>query len=190
MKAGTPALGRWMDLHAAFEQDLHAWVGEIYSRLERQDRFEQRAAVERIVDRTNRLFIILIAILAGSILLLPLVGAGSVLAGLVVLYAGALGASILTVIRVRALERPEGAASAMGRRRDRAWDDRPVLGFEAQATLVRIMNLSRLRSTASVLLALDAELAEARALPDVGSWSALVDADILVREPPPSPPDD
>ena len=173
-----------MELQAAFERDLQHWLATIYERLDEIRRFEEHVAVEGVLERENRLLIALMVVLAFSILLLPLAGGTFMIAALVLLYVGALGSSAVTILKIRRLEQSSARQEAIRRRREAAWAEKPPIGPDERAYLVRIMNLSGLRLSDTLRAALAAELAEARRLPILAGWHALEDAAVLVRERP------
>jgi hypothetical protein len=170
-----------MDLDTAFERDLERWLGEIYDRLDAWARYDEHAAVEGVLERENRLLMVLIAILGGSIFLLPLAGGMFMIGALGLLYVGAFGSSLITIVKIRRLERRSARRDAVRRRRQEAWTTRPELGPELRAQLIRIMNLSQLRTTASTRKALEVELAEARGHAALAAWPPLTDAEVMTR---------
>jgi len=173
-----------MDLQTAFEDDLRRWLDEIYGRVELLARHDERLAVEGVLERENRLLSVLIAILAGSILLLPLAGGSLMIGALVLLYVGALGSSAVTLLKIRRLEQSSARYRAIRERHEAAWQGRPSLGPDERAQLIRLINLSKLRASDAVRAALAVELSEARRRPALAVWPALADAEVLVREAP------
>jgi hypothetical protein len=176
-----------VSLEAAFEDDLERWLSVVYERVTLLERRKRQLAAERVVERQNRVYLVLIGVLAASIMLLPLLGAPGVVTGLVVLYVGALLSSLWTALRLRRYERG-GSSVAAHLRQARA--QRPTLAMDERARLIRIMNLSALRQTRGVRAALSAELAEARQLPALRDWPALGDAEALLEEIQPLDSDD
>jgi hypothetical protein len=177
-----------MSLRAAFEDDLERWLGTVYERVALLERRQGQRAVERVVERQNRVYLGLIAVLAASIMLLPLLGPPGVLGGLLLLYGGALVSSLITAYWLRRFERRETTSAAARLRTAQA--QRPVLAVDDRARLIRIMNLSGLRPSRGVRAALAAELAEARQTPGLRSWPAVYDAGALLEEIQPLDSDD
>ena len=173
-----------MDLETTFAADLQRWLAAIYERMEAISDYEDHLAVERVLERENRLLIALVVILGLSILLLPMAGGAFMLAALALLYVGALGSSVLTILKIRRLEQTSARREAIRRRHAAAWKERPPLGPNERAQLVRIMNLCRLQVSDSVRGALASELSDARALPALASWPPIEDVMILMRERP------
>jgi len=171
-----------VDLHAAFEDDLRRWLALIYERIELLTRYEERAAVESMLEKENRLLTVLIVILGASIMLLPFVGGNAMMAALALLYVGAFGSSIVTMLKIRRLEQSSSRRREIRERQETVWRGRPRLSLDERAQLIRIMNLSKLASAAPARLALGSELREARALPALASWPALEDAEVLIRD--------
>jgi hypothetical protein len=171
-----------MDLQAAFEDDLRRWLAAIYERTELLARHEERAAVEGVLEKENRLLTALIVILGFSIMLLPFVGGQAMMAALALLYVGALGSSVVTLLKIRRLEQSSARQQGIRTRQETVWLERPRFGPDERAHLIRIMNLSKLAQAASGRLALDSELRDARTIPALASWPALQDANILMRE--------
>ena len=68
-----------MSLEAAFEDDLERWLGAVYERVAVLEGRQRQLEAERVVERQNRVYLALIGVLAGSIMLLPLLGATGVL---------------------------------------------------------------------------------------------------------------
>jgi hypothetical protein len=120
-------------------------------------------------------------------MLLPFVGGTAMMIALLLLYAGALGSSVVTLLKIRRLEQSAARSRAIRERHDNAWRARPFIGPEERAQLIRIMNLSNLARSSSVTVALADELAEARGSPGLASWPALLDAEVLIHEVPPAP---
>jgi hypothetical protein len=178
-----------MDLQAAFEDDLRRWLARVYERIELFARYEERLAVEGVLERENRLLTVLIIILGASIMLLPLAGGAVMIGALVLLYTGALGSSVVTLVKIRRLERSSARYRAIRQRHEAAWRDRPSLGPDERAQLVRIMNLSNVRGSGSAKTALANELSDARLSPYLAAWPPLGDADVLTRDDPPQPED-
>ena len=171
-----------MDLYAAFEDDLRRWLAVIYERTELLTRYEERAAVESVLEKENRLLTALIVILGASIMLLPFVGGTAMMAALALLYVGALGSSVITMLKIRRLEQSSARRREIRERQETVWRGRPRLSLDERAHLIRIINLSKLTPAAPARLALSSELREARALPGLASWPALEDAEILMRD--------
>jgi hypothetical protein len=171
-----------VDLHVAFEDDLRRWLAVVYERTELLTRYEERTAVESVLEKENRLLTVLIVILGVSIMLLPFVGGNAMMAALALLYAGALGSSVVTLLKIRRLEKGSARHREIRERQEMVWRGRPRLSLDERAHLIRIINLSRLAPAAPARLALGSELRDARALPGLASWPALQDAEVLMRD--------
>jgi hypothetical protein len=176
-----------VDLEARFERDLRRWLALIYERMEFQARHEEWVSVEGVLERENRFLTVLIVILGLSVMLLPFVGGTAMMIALLLLYAGALGSSVVTLLKIRRLEQSAARSQAIRERHENAWRARPFISPDDRAQLIRIMNLSNLARSSSVTVALANELAEARGSPGLASWPALLDAEVLIREVPPAP---
>jgi hypothetical protein len=175
-----------MDLQAAFEDDLRRWLARIYERVELLARHEEHAAVESVLERENRLLTVLIVILGASIMLLPLAGGTFMIAALILLYTGAFGSSWVTLMKIRRLERSSARYHAIREQREAAWHNRPAIGPDERAQLIRLINLSQLTNNDRTRAAFASELLEARRSRELAGWQVLSDAEVLVRDPPPA----
>jgi hypothetical protein len=173
-----------VSLEQAFERDLERWLDGIYRRQEQVARYEGQHAVERIVDGQNRLLITLVIGLGISMLLMPIHGGIVVIAGLVLVYVGALVSSVLTAARIRVVERSTDRTRAIAGRRAEALSACPPLDSDDRAQIVRLINLTAISGQAGGRQALAAELAQARLLPGLANWTALEDARVLIEPPP------
>lgn len=178
-----------LDAQSAFERDLERWLAEVYLQLERLGDAEERCAIERVLERQNRLFIGLTVLLAAGMALVPFFGERVLLGALATLYGVSFVSSAATVTSIKRLERSAARRRELAERRDMAWRTRPAMGADERALLIRVMNLSRLFNTATGRAALARELSELQNHPLLGSWPALRDAAALTREPlaPPDP---
>lgn len=176
-----------MDAQSAFERDLERWLASVYSHLERLGDADERWAVERVLERQNRLFIALTVLLAAGMTLLPFFGEWVLLGALATLYGGSFVSSAVTVTSIRRLERSAARRRELAARREAVWRNRPALGPDERALLIRVMNLSRLVGSPTGRAALEQELRELESHPVLGQWTALQDARALTRVPLPAP---
>jgi hypothetical protein len=113
----------------------------------------------------------------------PVLGLGGVLGSLVLLYVGALVSGYVTMLRAERLEasidpRAEAQSAAAN-----AWEQRPRLGPDERAQLVRIMNLSASPlSRASLKPLLLEEVRAALAQQPLGSWRFIRDFHELLAD--------
>ncbi len=156
----------------AFERELHRWVRWFYDQRERLAAERSRTAVEALFDRERRLLTGLAGQLMLAIALLPWSGVAGVLAGLAVLYLGTIISGAWTLEKERALTRsvPPRMIDAKAVRAVAAC---PELDSNAQALLVRLMNLAQLQPTPRSLELLRADLRETLALPSLAGWPFL-----------------
>jgi hypothetical protein len=171
-----------MSANAAFLYDLEQCARRVY--LLHDDLAQRRArrSLDLIFDRDRRVVIGLTGQLLAAIVLLPLLGAGVVLAGLAVLYVGALASAAWTVSRIQrvgASERLESIELAVRR----AITTCPPLDAGATALLIRVANLAAIPPTPRSIAMLRATLREATARPDLRGWPFLDDVTALVDGP-------
>ncbi|MFN8522932.1 MAG: hypothetical protein U0821_07460 [Chloroflexota bacterium] len=157
-----------------FREELRSWIRSIYEQRDSMEAVKYQAAADRIFDRERWALIWLTAQLFLTIILVPWMGIWGVLAGLSVLYVGAVVSGIWTLIRVRRFDRRR-SPRALARAAARAAAACPTLDSDARALLIRLMNLSRLRPTARSLQMLKSELRETMAVPGLSRWRFLQD---------------
>jgi hypothetical protein len=160
-------------------QDLEQCARRVY---ELRDDLAQRRTfrtIELIFDRDRRVVIGLTGQLLVSIVLVPWLGPGVVLAGLAVLYVGALGSAAWTLARmerVRVRERRESVDQAARR----AVAMCPPLDAGARSLLIRLGNLVAIPPTPRSVAMLQAALVEASARPELRDWPFLDDVAAVV----------
>jgi hypothetical protein len=169
-----------VSVNAGFHHDLDVCARRVYELLD--DLAQQRVSLtlDRIFDRDRRVVIGLTGQLLASIALIPWLGAGSVLAGLAVLYVGALSSAawaMLRVRRTRANERLESIDAAVRR----AIATCPPLDSSAEALLIRLANLVAIPPNPRSVAMLRATLGEVAARPELRSWPFLDDVAVLVE---------
>jgi hypothetical protein len=139
-----------------------------------------RRTIDLIFDRDRRVVIGLTGQLLASIVLTPWLGAGIVLAGLAVLYVGALSSAAWTIARMeraRAGERKESIDQAVRR----AMATCPPLDSGARALLIRLANLLAIPPTPRSLSMVRATLGEVQTRSELRGWPFMDDVATLVE---------
>jgi hypothetical protein len=169
-----------VSVDAAAFHDLEQCARRVYELHDDLSELRTRRMIDLIFDRDRRVVIGLTGQLLASIALVPWLGAGIVLAGLAVLYVGALSSAAWTISRMRrarALERKESIDQAVRR----ALATCPPLDSGARAVLIRLANLLAIPPTPRSAAMLRATLGEAVARPDLRGWPFLDDVAALVN---------
>ena len=141
-----------------------------------------RLTIDSIFDRDRRVVIGLTGQLVAAIALIPWLGAGAVLAGLAVLYVGALSSAAWTITRMQRARASEGKESIDQAVR-RAMATCPPLDAGAQALMIRLANLLAIPPTPRSLAMMRSALGEAAARPELRGWPLLDDLATLVDGP-------
>ena len=169
-----------MSVDAAFLQHVEQCARRVY---ELRDDLAQRRTlrtIDLIFDRDRRVVIGLTGQLVASIALIPWLGPGAVLAGLAVLYVGALSSAAWTLRRVRRARADERAESIDQAVR-RAMAACPPLDAGARALMIRLANLLAIPPTPRSVALVRATLGEARNCPELRGWPFLDDVATLVE---------
>ena len=90
-----------MNADVAYLQEVEQWARRVYQLHDDLARVRTRRAIDLIFDRDRRVVIGLTGQLLASIALIPWLGIGAVLAGIVVLYVGALSSAAWTLTRMQ-----------------------------------------------------------------------------------------
>jgi hypothetical protein len=168
-----------VSLDAAYLNDLTTCARRVYELHDDLAQRQARRTVDLIFARDKRVVIGLTGQLVASIALIPWLGAGIVLAGLAVLYVGALSSAAWTLTRIQraqARERTESIDQAVRR----AMATCPPLDSGARALLIRLANLLAIPPTPRSLAMARATLGEAVAHPELRGWPFLDDVMALV----------
>ena len=170
-------------LQATFERDLRTWLVGVYEDRAGLARVRLEQRILKVLDSERRWLVPLTAGLVFGVGAVPMLGISGVLGSLVLLYVGAIVSGYVTMRRAERLERsmdPRAEAQAAA---TSAWEQRPPLGPEERAQLVRIMNLAGVPATqrASIRPLLLAEVRGALGQQPLGSWPFLTDLNDLLR---------
>jgi hypothetical protein len=169
-----------VSVNAAYLHDLELCARRVYELLD--DLAEQRVhlSLDRIFDRDRRLVIGLTGQLLASIALIPWLGAGIVLAGLAILYVGALGSAAWAMMRVQRARESERLDTIDAAVRQ-AISTCPPLDAGAAALVIRVANLAAITPNPRSVAMLRATLHEAAARPELKNWPFLDDVAVLVE---------
>lgn len=168
-----------MSTDVAYLHDVEQCARRVYELHHDLAQARARRAIDLIFDRDRRVVIGLTGQLLASIALTPWLGAGVVLAGLAVLYVGALSSAAWTISRMqqaRAAERQESIDQAVRR----ALDTCPPLDSGARALMIRLTNLVAIPPTPRSVAMVQATLGEVMARPELRGWLFLDDVTALV----------
>ena len=168
-----------MSENAALVQTVEQCARRVYELHDDLARWRTRLTIDSIFDRDRRVVIGLTGQLLASIALIPWLGAGAVLAGLAVLYVGALSSAAWTITRMqraRAIERNVSIDQSVRR----ALETCPPLDAGAQALLIRLANLLAIPPTPRSVVMVRAALGEAADHPRLRSWQLMDDVAALV----------
>ena len=168
-----------MSVDAAYLQSVEQCARRVYELHSQLAQQRTHLTVELIFARDRRVVIGLTGQLLASIALIPWLGAGAVLAGLAVLYVGALSSAAWTMRRIQrasASERNESIDQAVRR----ALATCPPLDAGARALMIRLANLVAIPPTPRSVAMVRATLGEAVARPDLRGWRLLDDLATLV----------
>jgi hypothetical protein len=178
-------------IDAACLHDLEQCARRVYELHDDLAERRMRRTIDLIFDRDRRLVIGLTGQLLASIALIPWLGAGVVLAGLAVLYIGALTSAAWTITRMQRVRR-RARLESIDQSVRRAIATCPPLSAGARALLIRLANLAAIPPSPRSVALLQATLGEVLARPDLSGWpflddvAALMDGQIsrmLVRPP-------
>jgi hypothetical protein len=165
---------------SAYLQSVEQCARRVYELHDDLAQRRTRRTIDLIFDRDRRVVIGLTGQLLASIALIPWLGAGVVLAGLAVLYVGALSSAAWTLTRMqraRANERNESIDQAVRR----VMETCPSLDSGAHALVIRLANLLAIAPTPRSLAMVRATLGEAVARPELRDWQLLDDVATLVH---------
>ena len=168
-----------MSVEVAVLQSVEQCARRVYELHDELDQRRTRRTIDLIFDRDRRVVIGLTGQLLASIALIPWLGAGVVLAGLAVLYVGALSSAAWTITRMqraRASARKESIDQAVRQ----AMETCPPLDSGARAVVIRLANLLAIPPTPRSVAMVQATLGEAVDLPELREWSFLRDIATLV----------
>lgn len=168
-----------MSADDAYLHDVEQCARHVYELHHDLAQVRARRAIDLIFDRDRRVVIGLTGQLLASIALIPWLGAGVVLAGLVVLYVGALSSAAWTIRRMQrasAAERQESIDQAVRR----ALETCPPLDSGARALMIRLTNLVAIPPTSRSVAMVRATLGEVVARPELRGWPFLDDLAALV----------
>ena len=168
-----------MSVDAAFLQHVEQCARRVYALHDDLAQRRTRRTIDLIFDRDRRVVIGLTGQLLASIALIPWLGAGVVLAGLAVLYVGALFSAAWTLRRVqraRADERAESIDQAVRR----AMAACPPLDAGGRALMTRLANLLAIPPTPRSVAMVRVTLGEALDRPELRGWPFLDDVATLV----------
>jgi len=168
-----------VSLDPAYLNDLATCARRVYELHDDLAQRQARRTVDLIFARDKRVVIGLTGQLMASIALSLWLGAGVVLAGLAVLYVGALSSAAWSITRMQqaqARERTESIDQAVRR----AMATCPPLDSGAQALLIRLANLLAIPPTPRSLAMVQATLGETLDRPELHGWPFLDDVTALV----------
>jgi hypothetical protein len=163
----------------AYLHDLERCARRVYELRSDLADWRARTAIDLLFDRDRRLVIGLVSQLLASIALIPWLGAGIVLAGLALLYVGALASAAWTITRMqqaRQRERLESVEQAVRR----AIATCPPLDAGAGALVIRLANLTAILPTPRSVAMMQATLRDVSSRPELRSWPFLNDVADLV----------
>lgn len=170
-----------MGVNAGFLHELERCARAVYERREDATREQSRRRIDRIFDHDRRVVIGLTGQLLAAIVLAPWLGAGIVIAGLALLYVGALVSTAWTLRRLKraaASKRAESIELAVRQ----ALASCPPLTASGLALLIRLANLAAIPPTARSMALLRDTLREAKAHPAFQAWPFLDDIATLVED--------
>jgi hypothetical protein len=164
---------------AAYRHDVELFARRVYELHDDLAQQRIRLTIDLIFARDRRVVIGLTGQLLASIALIPWLGAGAVLAGLAVLYVGALSSAAWTMRRMqraRASVRNESIDEGIRR----ALETCPPLDAGARALLIRLANLLAIPPSPRSMAMVRATLVETVARPELRGWPLLDDLATLV----------
>jgi hypothetical protein len=168
-----------VSVDADYLHDLERCARRVYELHNDLANWRTRRSIDLIFDRDRRLAIGLVGQLLASIALIPWLGASMVLAGLALLYVGALTSAAWTITRMQQArhgERLESVDQAVRR----AIVTCPPLDAGARALLIRLANLTAILPTPRSVALLQATLREVSDRAELRSWPFLDDVAALV----------
>ena len=168
-----------MSVDAAFLHQIEQCARRVYELHHDLAERQARRAIDLIFDRDRRVVIGLAGQLVASIALIPWLGAGSVVAGLAVLYLGALSSAAWTLRRVQRAQASVRAESIDQAVR-RAVTTCPPLDAGARALMIRLANLLAIPPTPRSIAMVRATLEEVVDRPELRGWPFLEDVTSLV----------
>jgi hypothetical protein len=168
-----------VSVDAGFLHDLEQCARRVYELRDNLAQWRSRQRVDRIFDHDRRVVIGLASQLLVSIALIPWLGPGVVLAGLAVLYVGAVVTTAWTLRRIRRAD-ASGRTESIELAVRRALATCPPLTSGAMALMIRLANLAAIPPTVRSVALLQATLREAEAHPDLQGWPFLDDVAALV----------
>lgn len=168
-----------MSVDAAYLQSVEQCARRVYELHDDLAQRRTRLTIDSIFARDRKVVIGLTGQLVAAIALIPWLGAGVVLAGLAVLYVGALFSAAWTITRMQRARTSEGKESIDQAVR-RAMATCPPLDSGARAVLIRLANLLAIPPTPRSVAMVRATLDEVVDRPELRGWSFLTDFETLV----------
>jgi hypothetical protein len=169
-----------MGTNARFLHELERCARQVYELRADAMLHQSRRLADRIFDHDRRVVIGLTGQLLAAVALAPWLGVWIVIAGLAVLYVGAI---VSTAWALRRLRRADagGRAASIEQAVRQALATCPPLTAGTAALLIRLANLAAIPPTARSVAMLQATLREAEAYPELRGWPFLADVAALVN---------